>query len=401
MERLINSARNRGMAWAALWFGSCLFGVAAEVESPATVSVPLEYREVAFSVIGTSLPVASQTVPFKKEPQAGKNVKRGRFNLPGTGSDSVAFLWDYRKLYLDLNRNEDLTDDPGGVFTSPEASSASLPAGFHYGNYNKVPLTLRLPEGQIPWLVDLNLSEYGTSLSAYASVRSFWAGKAVLNGREFQVGWIPTTDRRPGANQGERLVLRDWGERDTGFYVSEGSLDTFSFPKKLFVQNTGYELGMEHAERDGKLEHRILFKEQPAELGDLSVSGRFVQRVLLTDGPCVAVIDAPEGTVRVPVGRYGNHYVQLGKGKSLARLKDSPHRSVTIAAATPAKLVAGGPLTNSATLTRQNDFLVLGYELLGAGGESYELATRDYQHPPRFTAYEGSRKVGAGNFEFG
>ena len=136
-----------------------------------------------------------------------------------------------------------------------------------------------------------------------------------------------------------------------------------------------------------------------------------MQRVVLHDGqphpdeggPYLVIVDKPEGVVKVPVGRYEQTGVWLRKGE----VEASPEqrwgfgsRPITVSAAKRAVLTAGGPLTNSVSVSSQGRHLVLNYHLVGQGG-AYELANQDRSHPPEFTIYQGDKKVGAGKFEFG
>ena len=85
-----------------------------------SVTAYLDYRELNYSIINWGLPVTPRSSAFKKEPVfSGGKVIRGMLQLGGGTSDEMGFAWDRTagKLYLDLNRNLDLTDDPGrGVF---------------------------------------------------------------------------------------------------------------------------------------------------------------------------------------------------------------------------------------------------------------------------------------------
>ena len=47
------------------------------------------------------------------------------------------------------------------------------------------------------------------------------------------------------------------------------------------------------------------FTEQQPKLGELKITGDYVQRVTLEGGPYLVVLDKPGATVKVPVGRYG------------------------------------------------------------------------------------------------
>jgi len=59
----------------------------------------------------------------------------------------------------------------------------------------------------------------------------------------------------------------------------------------------------------------------------------------------------------------------------------------------------GGPLTNSVAVNRHGRALDLGYQLLGVGGETYQLLGARRQ--PEFAAYRAGKQVASGKFEFG
>jgi hypothetical protein len=55
---------------------------------------------------------------FPKEPALAVGpVVRGVLKFGGNPSNAIPFVWEggTKKLHLDLNRNQDLTDDPAGV----------------------------------------------------------------------------------------------------------------------------------------------------------------------------------------------------------------------------------------------------------------------------------------------
>jgi hypothetical protein len=67
----------------------------------------------------------------------------------------------------------------------------------------------------------------------------------------------------------------------------------------------------------------------------------------------------------------------------------------------PATLTVGGPLTNTVMVNRRGQELRLDYELVGAGGQAYQLPNRDPLKPPAFTVYKGTKKIASGTFEYG
>jgi hypothetical protein len=100
---------------------------------PASTNVAtasLTYHETAYSVINWAVGLTPRTAPFSKEPAVGSGkICRGVLNTSGHPSNSIAFLWqrDTGKLFLDLNRNQDLSDDPTGVFWRPPSGRPHSP----------------------------------------------------------------------------------------------------------------------------------------------------------------------------------------------------------------------------------------------------------------------------------
>ena len=159
--------------------------VTGTTKSPSdqSVTVYLDYRELNYSFINWGLTLVAKSPAFKKEPVfGGGKVIRGTLQLGGSKSDEMGFAWDRAagKLYLDLNRNLDLTDDAAGVF--------SCGKGFNdnFQFFTSVRLPFKTPAGSRPMLADLSFNDYGR-LSCSAAMRSLWQGKVTLQGAEW--GW--------------------------------------------------------------------------------------------------------------------------------------------------------------------------------------------------------------------
>jgi len=220
------------------------------------------------------------------------------------------------------------------------------------------------------------------------------------------------------------MLFRPWEHREDPFYVSDGSLDTFPFSKRLFVQTQCYNVEYAYLREGGQLRYQLTFREQPAELGELKLAGDFIQRLRLHGSPnhgldvetglpvgvaeaepCTVVLEEPAKMVLVPVGRYDKQGVRLGKGNVVADLSDRTGRkSVIVAKDKLAALAVGGPLTNTVTMRQRGRDLVLDYELLGVGGSSYRLSQRGApggEKRPQFTVYQGDEKIASGEFRFG
>jgi hypothetical protein len=376
-------------------------------EAPATnpqlgkvVTAYLEYQDATYSYENWGMQLAPKSPVFKKEPAYSRGkVTRGMWQLGGGVVNDVAFAWDHtaRKLYVDLNGNLDLTDDPAGVFSSDRGAQDN----FQWFPNVRLPIKVETTSRQM--LVDLSFSDYGVQVNCTAAAHSFWQGKATLQGEEWQVGMLGMlTDQRPSLQAGN-LLLRPWAERNKPFSVNSGSLAALPISRKVFFGNRAYQLQITNEEQGDGVKVGLQFTEQTPRLGEMKVAGTFVQRATLERGPYLVVVDQPLATVKVPVGRYSGAKVCLKRGDVEAYLDGRTQVAmgqITVNEKTPAVLMAGGPLTNSASVSRQGRNLSLNYQLVGVGGV-YKLASQDRSHPPEFTVYQGDKKVASGKFEFG
>lgn len=373
---------------------------AANPPAGQVVTAHLDYQDASYGYMNEDMPMVLKSSPFKKEPALSRGkVVRGTWQLGGAGSNQLAFVWDRgaRKLYLDLNRNLDLTDDPGGVYSS------AVGGVDYFQMFPNVRLPLKAGIAGRCMLADLSMFDYGPQPSCTASLHSFWQGKVTLSGEEWQAGLLGISPAERGTLEGGNLLLRSWGERNRPFSLYNGTLAVLPSSRNVFFGNRAY--GLQCTRQDqgdsGRVEMR--FTEQTPKLGELKIAGAYVQRATLEGGPYVVVLDQPAGTVKVPVGRYNAARVWVKRGDTEAYL-DEPFqavRQIKVDEKAPAVLLAGGPLTNSVSVMRRGKYLAMNYRLTGVGGASYQLVNLDRSHPPEFTVYQGEKKVAAGKFEFG
>jgi len=376
-------------------------------ESPATnaastrvVTAYLDYQEANYSFLSWGMPTVLRSSAFKKEPAfSGGKVVRGTWRLTGGTSNEVAFAWDRgaRRLYVDLNRNLDLTDDRGGVYSSPGGGAD------YFQMFPNVRLPLSAGTGGRQMLVDVSLYDYGSQPTSIVALRSFWQGKVSLQGEEWQVGLLATPAEEQASFEGSSLLLRPWSQRSEPFSLQNGTLAGFPLSRKVFFGGQAYQLQYATETQGDYPRMRMQFTEQAPKLGELKITGQFVQRMVLQGGPYVVVLDQPAATVSVPLGRYKQAKVCLKKGGAEAYLDGRAQLAaggVTVTDQRPAVLAAGGPLTNLVSVSRRGRNLALNYELVGAGGE-YQMVSQDRAHPPEFTIYQADKKIASGKFEFG
>ena len=125
-------------------------------------------------------------------------------------------------------------------------------------------------------------------------MRSFWQGKVALQGQDWQVGLLGTPEEQRSSLESGHLLLRPWSERSKPFSVNSGSLEAFPFSRKLFLGNRAYQLQCTNEIQGGAVKARLQFTEQKPSLGELKITGQFVQRATLEGRNYLAVLDQPQ-----------------------------------------------------------------------------------------------------------
>lgn len=398
--------------------------------APLATVAHLKYREVGFSPLAWEIKVEPGKRFTKEPPLSRTGVFRGRFCLgPGTNL-SLPFAWDSsaQRLYLDLNRNRDLTDDPDGVFVGTD-TGVQL--------YRGLRLEFPSPEGSYQVRVDAHVFEQGGIPRVFLYVRSLWEGTVELSGKKWYVAVIGKPDGRlgPAASLKEinsRLILRPWAEKDKPFlwwhatqrYVESLShvklvtfpyryagnaeaFDAFNLPAKLFFQDQAYRVQCRvEAARGAPADLALSFEPISVALGRVRVEGDFIRRLVL-DGcgsadPFTAVIDAPVGEARVPVGAYARQLVWLRCDGGTNTAIGLGTNRLAVAEANATVFKAGAPLRQMVEMGPANgDPVSLSYRLVNAGGIGFHLAFHDEKDPPRLAIRQGNKLVGEGQFEFG
>ena len=389
--------------------------------APDTVrTVYLEYQEADRGLISWMMSVPTQSAPFGKEPDFGRRrVWRGSLQLGSKPEDAVPFAWDpgQGKLYLDLNRNGDLTDDPNGVFSARPTSVQT---------FTNIHLEFKTEMGARRLLADLSLYQLGdrigNRLVAILACRSFWAAKVTLQGREWHLGLIENVagqtqgdhgglylgPSRLGSAEGGYLLLRPWESRNQPFSLQDGSLDGFNFCRDLFLGHQAYQVDWACVRQDGAPKFKLELKERSTALGELRLTGKFIQRLILTGSPSppaaapfTVVLDRPEPTVKIPAGGYSRCQLQLEAGGARAWRSAQLAPAMVVGPSNIAVLTAGGPLTNTVEVAPQGGSLLLNYGLVGAEGAAYQLRRQDRSQPPGWTVYRKGKAIDTGRFQFG
>jgi len=423
---------------------ACWSGAQAQSPPPAATGIiaHLEYREVDFAPVATEISILPGA-HFKKEPVFnGHDVFRGFFCFGTDTNQSIPFAWDdeARKLYVDANRNGDLTDDAPGGYTAADKSLEL---------FRGVRLEFPSPQGTYQVLVDAHVfgraGGQAPKPRVFLYVRSLWDGQVELDGKKWYLAVIDGLNGRIGpaaslTNVSDRMVLRPWEQRQEPFLWWHASLekihslahvklvtfpyryagdaevyDAFNLPENLFFQNRAYHLDYHTESSNGMANLAVTFNPAQPALGKLHVNGEYLRRVVLDGGMVpggfTAILDSAlrngtngeSGTdVQVPVGIYP---------RQIALLQREGHTNVAVGLATNPIVVAetgtnvftaGGPLNNSVQMVVPFDYQVsMNYELTNAAGIFFRLVQQKEKAPPGIEMKQGDQLVGQGTFEFG
>jgi len=144
--------------------------------------------------------------------------------------------------------------------------------------------------------------------------------------------------------------------------------------------------------------HAQQTNNQDSATGELKLEGNYIERLILRqENGRMQRLDHPAETIKLPVGEYSLMEIHLIDGYSCRLLSND--RKLTITNNKPSVLKRGAPLTQTVKVKRQGSVLVLNYELIGGGGETYTRSDRS--KPPTFTIYKGDKEIASDKFQFG
>ena len=385
-----------------LIFGSSLYAKApraSEGEPESRHIFRLPYMEKGF-YLRLSIPLEGSEVAFKKEPDFGdRKIIRGALPAAREEKEFLCFAWDVSeiKLYLDLNRNLDLTDDPSGVF---QGQGKKYQQSFHNVRFKSI-------NSQVPlhYHVTMSFSDYriyGIPLRCVVNVRSGWQGDIGLYGRKWQLRVVDNLDGIIGPD--DILTLRPYKEGHEE-PVSFSSYDRLDPPKRIFFDGHDYDLGFGFEPGTGGSQLVATFTESPSPLGTLEMKGSHIRRLILREGKdrdsSLVLLDLPGNRVLVPARVYNKQRIFLDGGEIFRVLFASSRNEISVIQDKVTLLKLGIPLTHTVEMSRHGTELMLDYQLVGVGGERYVNYGKDFRNRPTFAIYRGKDKIGSGSFEYG
>ena len=377
--------------------------------SPVSAQEPeggfrLKYVQDAWLPIFNREMTDTTEVAFKREPDfQGHNVVRSI--LAGEKGESTALYFAYdldaHRLYVDLNRNLDLTDDPKGVFDPAN--------GFKPGQ-DKIEITVPQQSGNVTYFFSIFCSKDKRGLpSSQIGFCSGWTGKIILAGKTYLVVIVDKPDGTLGTTG--RFFLSEWTEgmdvKNLSDYSRDYPRDLFKgIPHHLFLDGKYYELGYEYTSGEAE-KADLMFTVKPTEvpLGTLAFEGENLRQVVLRDklnGPVCVVLDRPGPTVQVPVGNYETASVILASDEQdRYLLKGELKRKFFVTTGQSTPLRVGAPL--KAVLSAKDEWfqLVFQQSYLGIGDEKYALIGKNKPEGPPFVISKKGQTVANCKFCYG
>ncbi|MEN8127516.1 MAG: hypothetical protein ABFR90_06880 [Planctomycetota bacterium] len=357
-----------------------------------------------------------RTESFAVEPDFGdREVLRGQLSVgPSGNKEQVGFAWDIseNKLYVDLNRDGDLTNDPNGVIGVKDASDRRN----HNYYFETFPLSISTKEGVHRYQISVLGQNYPWHQMVTFTVRSGYSGAVELYGQMwgFEIG-----DRfKTQVGVGDTLSVRPKEQ------VKEGALknhiSSLPAPKSLFMDGHCYDLAFEFRKSDNdSLTLWCTLTEKDAPLAKLRIEGEGISQLVFGDGSRLnsehGMLMGPSDVLILPRLSESEMTVPVGNFwcRSLS-LKGNEDRSVTpqgidgigvsVVAETDNVLKAGAPLNHQVKIQRSGKVLKFDYELVGIGGEKYDMrqiSGYDNNNKPSVAIYKVGMQLAAGEFEYG
>lgn len=338
------------------------------------------------------LPLEKSEIRFKNEPEyAGAQVVRSHFSVAPGPHGSMGFACDSegQKLYLDLNRNLDLTDDPEGIRESrPGSGGREFP-------HISIPIEQAGRRREIA----MDLQIYGENRGGY-TIRSSWGSDAVdIGGKTYRAAVVDDGDGVIGP--ADFLFLEPVGDEFEAV-GDPGKRVELQVPASLVLDGQPYALALALG-RDGK-SMELSIVPAAEELVDVPVTGKGLERLTLQNEGRAALFFAPESTIRLPAGRYrAEVWVRAGAGDTTSLWKSRRVFLDVREGNNPEPWGVGGPIVRKLTCSMAGSCLTFDQAATGAAGETYSLVNAPGQAPekPKLRIRHEGEIIHVGEFEYG
>ncbi|MCP4643955.1 MAG: hypothetical protein GY851_26165 [bacterium] len=330
-------------------------------------------------------------VAFSAEPEyANVGVHRGTIPVGPEKKDLIGYAIDPVKkvAYVDLNRNQDLTDDGKG-FRSPGDS--------YRQTYGSIPIAITDGPVAREYMIELSCWPSGTMTTA--TVQSGWSAKVELAEEMVQIGVIDNLDGV--IDQNDRLIIspvKRWHPAQN----HENARYRFGAMEHVWFNGRAYDVAYAFESNGEKPSELVVTLTDVAPpTAPLTIAGTSIAQLVLRGQSWAVVADSPGETLQVPVDTYSSQRIHTDADEVYGEALAEVNQSLNVAAGAQVTLNAGGPIGPSVTEMRSGNTLTLTPIVRGIGGEVYAFAD-DFTPPlPAFGVYRGDKQIFAGKFEYG
>jgi hypothetical protein len=339
-------------------------------------------------------------VPFDTEPPIEQHdVFRGVLTYRGVTDESakVGFLWDQTegRLYVDLNKDGDLTNDPNGILENEMNGSTDFQV------FPAFPLSFSTPVGIFRYQVTADMQGYQFAQRAAFSIRSGYAGQVELYGRQWN--FRVTDNFQAAIGPGCTLSVFPRGDALGNQIVSLPAM------QRLFLDGRCYDTAFEFRKAEaGTPVLSCILTEKEVPLAAFSLEGKWVTQLVLGTRDMLVLPELYENAAAVFVPALPLDVISCSLKYAADKPAISPMThttpSIEFMDGHPIVLKIGGPLQNSVDIQRSGKILTFNYQLIGVGGEKYDpqqVTQYDNAKKPSVAIYKGDLQVGSGNFEYG
>lgn len=340
-------------------------------------------------------------IDFKKTPEDMKSGKIYYHILkPGTDeSHSVPMAWNKDKglLYIDVNGNMDITDDPGNRHESSERGRPN------YANFNNVTIPVIINDETVDYNCNFTFYDYNRGFSRfYVFVQNSWSEDIILGNEKVTLTISDNLDGELKKDKSEyntdRFSIYFNNENFEGNPVIFSDL---SFSDSLYLRDTAWNVKYEFVPLDNDVYLKATFEKKSPETASINLPGKYIRQIQF-DGTWFALYPRPPEKITIPAGSYPERKVVLQKaGSDKSALSDDSGRISTFDPGTSITLKTGGPLSPMINYQQDSSRITFSYQLKGIGGETYSPVNIDYSSPPRLEIYSGDELIQSAAFQFG
>lgn len=352
--------------------------VGATVDAPTTRTFRLVFDG---DFLGPQLNrIADVDVNLSRRPPGTESIQPEVFSVGPRKTDCMTVLVDGWKslLYVDSNRNFDLTDDTSGPLTVVRNGGPGY-------RYQQTTLSLVRNGIGIPYRVAFIESK---NAPLRVVLQGHWLGRIDLPGFARPVS---VTDLPDG----------QIGEGDVIAFEANGTTDGHNVPlrREMFLGGCLYRLSSEFQKGTTGTELLLSFTELAFSTSTLKLSGSLDRLVL--DSPAedrFALFDsAGTAPITVPAGAYSSIYSRLAGG-----FVSNVTEPLVAPAGEIVQLKRGSPVSNSVNFVANANTLAFDYVLRGAGGEQYAVPhSQANRERPFFVMRKAGIPICRGKFEYG